>query len=78
MISPHGVLRAPSHRRNFLRIDRLRGEFQPTVHMHEIISFVSRFDAAFVNKAPESVTLTWIESEDATVQMSGQQELVLA
>jgi hypothetical protein len=38
----------------------------------------SRVDAVFVNKPPDSVTLTWIESEDVSVQMSGQQELVLA
>ena len=46
--------------------------------MREIFSPDSRRDAAFVNKAPESVTLTWIESESHSVHMTSQQELVLA
>jgi hypothetical protein len=78
MIAPHGLARALSRRRNFLRIDDLCGEFHPAVQMREIFSLISQFDAAFVNEAPESVTLSWIESEGRSVHMTGQQELVLA
>jgi hypothetical protein len=70
--------RALWYRRNLSRIDDLRAKFHPLARLREIFSLISRFNAAFVNKTSESVTLTWIESEGRSVQMSGEQELVLA
>jgi hypothetical protein len=64
--------------RKILPIDRSHGKFRRLNRMRERFFTPSRFDAVFVNEAPESVTLTWIESEGRSVQMTCQQELVLA
>jgi len=75
---PHGILRTAFRERSILRIDELREKYHPLAGMRESFSLISRIDAAFVNKSPESVTLTWIVREGPSVQMTWQQELVLA
>jgi hypothetical protein len=50
------ALRVLADRRNFSRIEYLRGKFHPHARMRERFSLTSRFDAAFVSGTPESVT----------------------
>jgi hypothetical protein len=48
--------RALAARRNFSRIEDLRGKLHPHAGMRERFSLTSPFDAAFVSETPESVT----------------------
>lgn len=58
--------------------DRIDANSHASMRLRKIFSLTSHGVPDFVNAASDSVTISWIEIESSSVQMTRQQELVLA